>query len=43
MLRPIIEKKDIDVKVEYQYDECENLKVNKVYKEIFISSYVIVG
>jgi hypothetical protein len=35
MLRPIIEKKSINVKVENQYDECKILKIDKVYKEIF--------
>jgi hypothetical protein len=35
VLRPIIEKKSIDVKVKNQYDECKILKIGKVYKEIF--------
>jgi hypothetical protein len=35
VLRSKIEKKNIDVKVENQYDECNILKIDKVYKEIF--------
>jgi hypothetical protein len=35
VLRPIIEKKSIDVKLKNKYDKCKNLKIDKVYKEIF--------
>jgi hypothetical protein len=35
VLIPIIEKKNIDVKLENQFDKCKILKIDKIYKEIF--------